>query len=229
MQIEQKNLFIVIPCWNESKAIPAVVDEINKAGFDNIIIIDDGSTDDTYEVIRNIPNVYALSHAVNRGKGAAIETGLELSKRLDAKAVVIMDGDGQHNPDDINIMLEKLNEGFDVVLGSRLLNSGKMPRIKIIHNKIGNLLVYLLYGLWVSDSQSGFRMFSRKAIDLINIKVVDRYAFDSEVIREIYRHKLSYTEIPIEVRYTKYSMSKVGNKQTFTNGAKMYIKMILSI
>ena len=84
----------------------------------------------------------------------------------------------------------------------------------------------MIYGLWVTDSQSGFRAYSKKAIKLINTQT-DRYEYDSEVIREIKRHDLKYIEVPIEVRYTDYSMNKV-NKQGIKNGIKTLIKMLIS-
>jgi hypothetical protein len=83
-----------------------------------------------------------------------------------------------------------------------------------------------VYGLWVSDSQSGFRAYSKRALSLIDTKH-DRYEFDSEVIREIARNKLKYTEVPIHVRYTQYSMSKL-HKQNFVNGLKTLFRLVIS-
>jgi hypothetical protein len=84
---------------------------------------------------------------------------------------------------------------------------------EIIQNKVGNILTWYLYGLYVSDSQSGFRAYSRRAANLIETKG-DRYEYDSQVIREIYLHKLKYTESPINVRYTDYSMGKLQKQFT---------------
>jgi hypothetical protein len=123
-------------------------------------------------------------------------------------------------------MLQLITEGNDVVLGSRLQNPKGMPLWKIAANHFGNFCTWAIYGLWVTDSQSGFRAYSKKAINLIDTKT-DRYEYDSEVIREIYRNKLKFTETPIEVRYTEYSMNK-AHKMNFKNGLKTLIKMILS-
>lgn len=221
-----EKIYLVIPAFNEAKVISEVVDEIKSAGYGKIIIVDDGSTDDTFEVARNKESVLALKHFLNRGKGAAAKTGIEAAKILGAEVVVTIDADGQHNPADIKLMLEKIKEGYDVVLGSRLKNPKGMPKYKILHNHIGNLCVWALYGLWVTDSQSGFRAYSKKAIDAIETKT-DRYEYDSEVIKEIYRNKLKYIEIPIEVRYTEYSMGK-KHKMNLKNGIKTLIKMMIS-
>lgn len=221
-----QDTWIVIPAYNESAVIASVILEIQKSGYHNILVVDDGSSDDTQAKARALSGVIALKHLINRGKGAAIKTGIEGAKKLGAKKVITIDGDGQHNPADIKSMLELLDKGYDVVLGSRLKNCANMPTYKIMHNHIGNLLVWILYGLWVTDSQSGFRAYSHKALHTIDTKT-DRYEYDSEVIREIHHHKLKFIEIPIEVRYTKYSMGKI-HKMNLRNGFKTLVKMIIS-
>lgn len=226
MKSEQsKKVFIVIPAYNEATVILNVLKEVRNAGYENIIVVDDGSSDSTYATASSA-GVIALKHYINRGKGAAIKTGIEAAKILGATAIVTLDGDGQHNPNDITSMMHLLEKGYDVVLGTRLLRPEGMPRYKRVHNFIGNIFVWMLYGLWVTDSQSGFRAYSKKALKNINTHT-DRYEYDSEVIREIYRHALHYIEIPIEVRYTEYSMRK-SYKMNWKNGFKTLIRMILS-
>ncbi len=225
MTSNNQKIYLVIPVYNEAAVLKETIQEIQKCGYKNIIVVDDGSADDSYQVAK-LAGAIALKLAINRGKGAAIKTGIEAAKILGADLVVTLDGDGQHNPQNIAKMVKLINQGYDVVLGSRLKNPQGMPWYKIIHNQIGNFFTFLLYGLWVSDSQSGFRAYSRKAIDLIDTQT-DRYEYDSEVIKEINRHSLKYLEIPIEVRYTEYSMSK-KHKQNLANGVKTLIKMIIS-
>jgi len=222
----KSNIFIVIPAFNEEKKIGEVVGEVKSNGFDQIIVVDDGSADDTLNEIKRA-GALALRHKINRGKGAAVKTGIEAAKILGAEEVVTMDGDGQHNPADIKSMLRKIEKGNDVILGSRLMNKKGMPFVKVLYNHVGNFLTWYLNGLWVTDSQSGFRAYSQKALELIDTRS-DRYEYDSEVIREIYRHQLKYVEVPIEVRYTDYSMGKV-EKQGFLNGLKTIYRMIWSL
>lgn len=219
-------MWIVIPAYNEEKVIQDVLCEIQSAGYRNIIVVDDGSRDYTYARAKEAPGVVALRHMINRGKGAAVKTGIEAAKLLGAEIVVTLDGDDQHDPRDIEPMLRRIREGYDVVLGSRLKNCGGMPGYKIVHNRIGNFLVWMLYGLWVTDSQSGFRAYSHQALHTIDTQT-DRYEYDSEVVREIYRHRLKFIEIPINVRYTEYSMSK-QHKMNLRNGFKTLVKMMLS-
>ena len=223
--MSNKKNYIIIPAYNEGAVIKDVIDEIKSFGYNDIIVVDDGSADNTYSNAKNA-NVIALQLVINRGKGAAVKTGIEAAKLLKADTVITMDGDGQHNPNDIRKMLNLINKGYDVVLGTRLKNPKGMPWHKILFNYIGNFFTWIIYGLWVTDSQSGFRAYSKKAIQLIDTQT-DRYEYDSEVIREIKRHKLKYKEIPIDVRYTEYSMNKL-NKQGLVNGIKTLVKMIIS-
>jgi len=227
MDFQTLQTFIVLPAYHEAAVIQSVIVEIRAAGYGNIIVVDDGSRDDTFAKAK-ATGVTALCHRLNRGKGAATKTGIEAAKLLGADIIVTMDGDGQHNPEDIARLIEPIEKNHcDVVLGTRLKNPEGMPRYKIWQNKIGNLVTWYFYGLYVSDSQSGFRAYSRHAAELINTKT-DRYEYDSEVIREIYLYKLKYVEIPIQVRYTEYSMGKI-HKQSFENGLKTLYKIIWNL
>lgn len=221
------NIWIIIPAYNEEAVIQDVIAEVRAAGYENIILVDDGSADRTFAKAKQMPGVVALRHMINRGKGAAVKTGIEAAKLLDTDIAITMDADGQHNPADIDSMLFQMRlHGYDVVLGSRLKESTGMPFYKVMHNHIGNLIVWMLYGLWVTDSQSGFRAYSRKALHTIDTKT-DRYEYDSEVIREVRRHRLKFIEIPIEVRYTEYSMGK-QHKMNLKNGVKTVLKMMIA-
>ncbi|MDO8529608.1 MAG: glycosyltransferase family 2 protein [bacterium] len=220
----ENKVSIVIPACNEEFVIQDVIREIRNEKYENIIVVDDGSVDQTYQKAKEVEGVAALKHKINRGKGAATKTGIEAAKLLGADIIVTMDGDGQHDPKDIKDLINPIeNDNFDVVLGTRLKNPEGMPFYKRIHNWIANLITWCLFGLWVSDSQSGFRAYSRKAADLINTKA-DRYDYDSEVIREIYIYKLRFKEVPIKVRYTEYSRNKL-EKQNLSNGLKTLYKM----
>jgi glycosyltransferase involved in cell wall biosynthesis len=224
-EIKDKKIFIVIPAFNEESVIQDVIREVQGAGYKNIIVVDDGSSDDTQAKASELLGKMALKHKINRGKGGATKTGIEAAKLLDADIIVTIDGDGQHNPGDIQKLIAPIIENeYDVVLGTRLLNPKGMPWYKIIANHVGNFFTWLLFGLWVTDSQSGFRAYSKHASEVINTKA-DRYEYDSEVIREIYIYKLKFTEVPITVRYTEYSMGKF-HKQGLVNGIKTLYKMV---
>jgi glycosyltransferase involved in cell wall biosynthesis len=221
-----QEIVVVIPVFNEESVIGEVLHEIQRAGYRRIVVVDDGSTDQTCRTAQKVDGVIVVRHFINRGKGAAMKTGIEAAKILGADGVVTLDGDGQHDPGDIVRMVDLVSEGYDVVLGTRVMAPGSMPPWKILANKSGNFFTWLIYGLWVTDSQSGFRAFSRRAVERIETRT-DRYEYDSEVIREIRHHRLRYIEMPIAVRYTAYSQSKAA-RQTLTNGVKTLFRMFLN-
>ena len=219
------NIFIVIPAYNEGAVIKSVIREVKRQGYNHIIVVDDGSSDDTYLRAKK-EGVVALRHILNRGKGAAVKTGIEAAKILGANIIVTLDGDGQHDAKDIPIVLDKIKKKYDVVLGSRFLKKNKIPPFKVVANFLGNFITWIVYGIWVNDSQSGFRAYSKRAFSLMDT-THDRYEYDSEIIREIARNELRYIEIPIRVRYTSYSMNK-ANRQSFVNGIKTAVRMVIS-
>lgn len=216
-------IFIVIPAFNEESVISEVIAKIKKVGYKNIIVVDDGSSDKTFAKAKTT-SITVLRHALNRGKGAAIKTGIEAAKIMGADTVVTFDGDGQHDPKDIKKIIQLLEKGDSIVLGVRSFD--KVPILKRLANLFGNSFTWMIYGMSVKDSQCGLRGFSKSALDVIDTQN-DRYEYDSEVIREIYKNKLKYSEVPIKVYYTKYSQQK-KMKQGFANGIKTLYRMIIS-
>jgi len=219
-----KKTFIIVPAYNEASVIGSVIEELAGQGYKDIIVIDDGSTDDTYIKAKE-KGAVVLRHILNRGKGASVKTGIEAAKILKAQNVVTFDADGQHEPKDIKKALTLL-EKYDVVLGRRDFSEKHIPLLKKVGNFLGNVITWFIYGLWVADSQSGMRAYSRRAIDLIET-MADRYDYDSEIMREIVRNGLSYTEMTIHVRYSDYSQKK-ADRQSLTSAIQTVIKMILS-
>lgn len=224
MSLSPSKIIVALPAYNEASVLESVIEEIRSAGYPDIVIVDDGSRDNT-ALVSEQSGATTLRHKLNRGKGAATKTAIEAAKLLGADIIVTMDSDGQHNPHDIQRLIQPILEGqAEVVLGTRLMNPAGMPWHKILANWIGNVLTWYLYGLWVTDSQSGFRAYSRRAATLIHTRS-DRYDYESEVIREMYLHRLPFVEVPVEVRYTAYSMGKL-ERQSFMNGIKTLGRML---
>jgi len=219
-----EGVVVVIPAHHEAAVIASVVDEVQSAGAYQVIVVDDGSRDDTSLNARQ-RGAYVVRHRINRGKGAAVKTGVMAARWLKPAVVVTMDGDGQHDPHDIEALIHPiLQDHCDVVLGSRMMAPRGMPWYKRLANRIGNLTTLLFYGMLVSDSQSGFRAYSAYAARIIDTRA-DKYEYDSKVIREIRSNRLRCTEVPIRVRYTEYSMNK-PQRQGFWNGMKTLWRMI---
>lgn len=226
MHISPK-IVIIIPIYNEGKVISAVVSDVLKAQYEHIIVVDDGSNDNSFDIIQQLP-VTALRHRINRGKGATLRTGIEAAKMLQADIVITMDGDGQHEALDIDNFAHAFQKkDVDVVLGVRQIEKENMPLTRTIANWIADKVTFLLYGINIQDTQSGFRGFSSHALGLIQTRS-NAYSYESEVLREIKKHRLSYAEVPIHVRYTSYSTSK-KHKQNIVNGVKTFYTMIWNI
>ncbi len=228
--MQTSQIYIVMPAFNEAKAISSVIDELVGLGHKNIIVVNDGSFDNTGSII-DTKAVIAIHHAINRGKGAATQTGLDAAKILNAEYVITIDADGQHNPADIAKLLQPVMAGeVDVALGSRFLHKQDIPFSRKLINVVGNLITYIFYGIYLSDSQSGMRAYNAKANNLIRT-TFDRYEFESEVVQQIKQHDLKYREFPITVRYNEHSLNKYNNVkvegQSFLNGFRMIFRMII--
>lgn len=215
-------LVAVIPAYNESGHVGDVVRK-TRPFVDRVLVVDDGSKDATFQEAKEAGAI-VVQHVVNRGLGATLGTGIKAARKLGADYVVTLDADGQHLPEEIERFRKAFDEDYDVVIGSRMIEfEGNMSPRRRMYQRIGNLLTYMLFGLYVSDSQSGFRGFSARAADALEIRT-DRMEVSSEIISEIQRHQFNWTEVPITAVYTDYSLSK---GQSFTVGVKTALKLIL--
>jgi glycosyltransferase involved in cell wall biosynthesis len=203
----ERAAFIVIPAYNEASRLAAVLHGLS-AYFPNVVVVDDGSHDATYAVASRFP-VHVLRHPINRGAGAALQTGITYSLLHNARFIVTYDADGQHRPEDIERMLAPALTGeYDVVLGSRFLGQGSNPprlRRMLLHAARG--FTWLTSGLYLTDCHNGFRVLTRNAASQIQI-AQDRMAHASELYDEIRRVKLKWTEVPVTIRYTADTMAK---------------------
>ena len=205
---------IIIPAYNEEKNIKSIINACQLLGYSHIVVVDDGSTDNTAAIAREAGAV-VVSHIINRGAGAATQTGLQAARLLNADVAVTIDADEQHKPQDIKSLINVLvAEKSDVVIGSRFMNhENRVPLVRRLFNRIANIVTYFLSGIMLTDSQSGLKAFSRKALETINISS-SGFEFSSEIIREADYYKLSITEVPVSVIYTPYSLSKGQNLST---------------
>jgi len=206
------HLVVIIPAYNEAQVIGDVLSSLPKkiTGIDKIspVVIDDNSRDDT-KLMAEQQGALCVHHPVNIGAGGATITGLEAAKRLKADIVVTMDADAQHNPAEMTNLIQPIVAGrVDVVLGTRFKNERiNMPFYKFVGNNMLNIVTFLFFRLWVSDSQSGYKAFSRRALHTIKLSTCG-YEFCSEIIGEIQKNRLSFREVPISTIYTDYSKSK---------------------
>ncbi len=212
----------IIPAYNEASVIADVIEK-TRAFVDEVIVVNDGSRDRTQEIAAS-RGAFVYSHVINRGLGAAIGTGFAASLKRGADVALTLDADGQHDPAEIPRFVEAVNAGADFVIGSRMLtNLAGMPFHRKLATFAGNLATRLLFGARVTDSQSGFRAFTRHAMQMIDIKT-NRMEVSSELIAEAHAKKLSIAEVPITAIYTDYSLSK---GQNFFVGLKTLAKLVL--
>lgn len=219
------NVYIVIAAYNEEKNVAKVVKNLQKNSYNNIIVVDDGSKDCTSKEAERA-GATVLRHIINRGQGAALQTGITYALRQKADIIVTFDADGQHKATDIKRLIKPIEQKkVDVCLGSRFLkNTNNAPAMRKIILKAGALSMKIFYGLRLTDSHNGFRALSRKAAKKIYLKA-DGMEHASEIIEQIAEHKLKYKEIPNTITYTDETLA---NGQSNSNAIRIMTKMIIS-
>jgi len=190
-------IVIVVPVYNEEKHLDSFLKDLIKTEFE-IVVVDDGSNDSSYEIVKKY-KVHLLRHKINLGKGAAMKTGAEAAFSLGADAVVFMDSDGQHKVEDLPEFIKKINEGYDVVLGSRNLGL-KVPLVRFLGNKFASVLINLLFSIYISDILCGFRAVTKKAYKKMDLES-QGYGIETEMVIKIKQNKLKYCEVPVATVY----------------------------
>ncbi len=199
--------FVVVPAYNEAPAIGAVLYEL-RAVYSNVVVVDDGSTDATLEAAQ-ASATYVLRHPINCGQGAALQTGIDYALQRGAEFIVTFDADGQHRVEDIAALLSPIVSGeCDIALGSRFLGTcvGIQP-LRRWTLRLGVLFTRLVNGVNLTDAHNGLRAFSRRAAQRINLRL-DRMAHATELIDQVRQSGLPFKEVPVQIRYTPYSLRK---------------------
>ena len=215
--LSRDNILVAIPAYNEEVAIGSVIARCKKYA-DNVIVVDDGSKDHTAEIARLV-GAEVITHEKNGGYGSAIKTCFDVARKRDLKAMVIIDADGQHNPDDIPAMIAEMGHSrSDIVIGSRFVKgNGKKQNIPI-YRKVGmrvlDTATKIGSGYNITDSQSGFRIYSDKAIRTIQLSN-NGMAAGSEILLQASGEKLHISEIPI---YVRYDIEKTSSENPIRHG-----------
>lgn len=213
------NVVAVIPAYNEGKTIGTVVSEVRRH-VSEVVVVDDGSADGTGLAAKEA-GATVVSHFLNRGQGAALETGKLVALGRGADIIVTYDADGQFIAEEILNVVQPIKESrADVVLGSRFLKSD-VPFSKKVFLDGAVLFTKLTSGLSLSDTHNGFRAFSREAAEKIEIKQ-NRMAHASEILDKIAEHRLRYVEVPVTV---KYFSEKTRRRQKLPD----YIKILFDL
>jgi glycosyltransferase involved in cell wall biosynthesis len=225
---QQPHLALVIPAYNEEAVLKEVINGLIKV-FDRtdfsyqIVVVDDGSKDKTSSEASS-SNAYVIRHILNTGSGGATATGLSYAQQNAFQVAATLDADGQHTPEDVLKGLKLIQSSkYDLLIGSRLIDNEGMSRVKRIGNKGLSFITYLLFGVKVTDSQSGLRIFSKRALDELRWKT-SGYEFASEMLWRAKQQGLRIGEYPIKAIYTDYSKTKGQNNWNAVNIIKSLLK-----
>ena len=187
----------VIPAYNEEKTIKEMAERTKKF-VDRVVVVDDGSTDRTFDEAKEA-GVEVIKHEKNRGKAAALKTGL--AHLGDYDIVITMDADLQHLPEEIPLLLSGIEDGCDLCVGSRFLsNSNCMPLLNKISNRVTSVILSALAGQRITDPQSGFRAIKRETLERLEL-VADRYAIEHIMILEAARKGFKIKEMSTSCIY----------------------------
>lgn len=201
---------VIVPCYNEEMTIGSIV--LKAKGYaDTVLVVDDGSSDDTARIAKETGAV-VISHAKNKGKTAAIKTGFKYAVSNGFDYVVTLDGDGQHNPDEIpTIMAEMQNNGHDIVIGTRFGASTEMPTWRKIGKRVLDYATSFGSGGHLTDSQSGFRGFNKKAVEaLVSRLNGDSFSVESEQLIKAHDLGLQVGNARVACKYNGLETSTKG-------------------
>jgi glycosyltransferase involved in cell wall biosynthesis len=218
------DIWVVIPAYNESEVIASVLEPLLTENY-RVVVVDDGSTDSTFQSSRTT-GAYVLRHATNLGQGAALQTGISFALLEGANFICTYDADGQHNPDDIRRLAQYLADAnADVALGSRFLGGTEnLPFIKRLVLKAAIVFTGIHSGLKLTDTHNGLRLMTEKAARSIRLRQ-PRMAHASEVLVKISERGLKYVEVPVKITYTEYSRQK---GQSVLDSAKIVFDLLIA-
>ncbi len=194
-----KNLCSVIPAYNEARTIGNIVKRLKDKHF-TVYVIDDGSSDDTGKIAVEAGAIL-IANKTNLGKGAALREGFSIALKSDHDAVLLMDGDDQHDISDIAHLVNKMHQtNADIVIGNRMLDTQKMPIARKVINHFMSFLLSIMSGQRVPDTQCGFRLVKKEVLKAIELES-SNYEIESELILKAARHGFNIQSVSIKSVY----------------------------
>lgn len=204
-------LSVVVPIFNEAKTLEEIVRRVQAAGLaDEILLVNDGSTDESPQLLEKLsgqPGIRVLHHEMNRGKGAAVRTGIQSAT---GDLILIQDADLEYDPRDFAKLLDPISTaGADVVYGSRFLGGPRRPTMfwHMVANKLLTLLTNVLYNNILTDMETGYKLFKREALQGITIRS-NSFNFEPEITAKLLKRRVRIFEVPIAFNPRDYSEGK---------------------
>jgi polyprenyl-phospho-N-acetylgalactosaminyl synthase len=196
---------VVCAAYNEAATIARVVTDLKRSGY-QVVVVDDGSTDGTRHVA-SAADAVVVTHPINLGQGAALQTGIEYALSQGFDIIVTFDADGQHRVSDIPRLIEALGRA-DFALGSRFLgHTNNLPALRRAVLQAATLFTRVTTGLRLTDTHNGLRAMTRRGAAMLRLRQ-NRMAHASEILAEIAKSGLRYVEVPVTIDYTAYSLAK---------------------
>lgn len=192
-------LIAIIPVYNEEKNIVKVVNKLKKH-LNDILIVDDGSRDATLNKLRSTKNIVILCNKENKGKGFAIRKGLQYALSHKYNLVILMDGDGQHNPAEIKNFIKK-SKDYDLVVGNRMHNHPNMPFMRYFVNRLDSFIVSRITNFDINDVHCGFRAIKTNLIRKLDLRS-NSYEIEVEIILNSAKNKAKIANLDIRCIYS---------------------------
>lgn len=209
-------IWIVVPAYNEERVIEDVISGVRKQ-YPNVIVVDDCSSDSTRNRAMKAGAI-VVTHPINLGQGAALQTGITYALKRGAECVVTFDADGQHRTAEIERLTQALlTHNADFALGSRFLGGTiNFPKSRKLLLIAATLFTRLTTGLRVTDAHNGFRAMTRLGATKLNLRQ-NRMAHASEIVDQIANSGLKYVEVPVTIEYTSYTLAKGQRSSNFVS------------
>lgn len=203
-RFDQLNCCVIIPTYNNKKTLQRVIDQVLDYTF-NIIVVNDGSSDGTREILKKYSSLEVFHVPVNRGKGNALKIGFFEASKMGYKYAISMDSDGQHFPDDLHVFLDALEvhlpENPDLlIVGSRKMDDPSVPNKSSIGNRFSSFWFWVETGVKLQDTQCGYRLYPLEAVNSINL-YTSRFELEIEVIVKAAWSEVKVINLPVKVLY----------------------------
>lgn len=228
MSINDTAVSVIIPSYKPDEKLLSTVRDLKEAGFEDIIVVDDGGGEEYgkyFQEIRTVEGCTVLVHPENRGKGAALKTAFRwyLDNR-NGRGVITVDGDGQHRPEDVVICGERLLRTDDVVLGVRDFSGGDIPKRSTFGNKFSCGVFRLFVGMKISDTQTGLRAIPARYLESMCSVKGDRYEYETNMLLHMKRKGIDFSEVKIKTIYI--DENETSHFRPVRDSARIYLLIL---